>query len=206
MVAPPLILLANPVPILVWGAGGSSRSHAGTLLAPGSVIGRLRYFFGGMPVAWSLYVVNLWAWHYPVLYDAALRIPWIHDVEHLLFFLTALMFWWPVIRPASRPAPVQDGLRIFYLFLAATQDALLSGLIALSTRILYPHYQTVVRLWDLTPREDQIGAGIIMFAVGSTTYAVAILFLVNALLGAGRRNRSTKGAPRDSAEKVEGRV
>jgi hypothetical protein len=42
--------------------------------------------------------------------------------------------------------------------------------------------------------------------VGSTTYAVAILFLVNALLGAGRRNRSTKGAPRDSAEKVEGRV
>jgi putative membrane protein len=206
MVAPPLILLANPVPILVWGAGGSSRSHAASLLARHSGIRRVRDFLGWMPVAWSLYVANLWAWHHPVLYDAALRNEWIHDLEHLLFFLTALAFWWPVIRPVSRPAPIQEGVRILYLFLAAAQDALLSGLIALSSRILYTHYETVLRLWDVTVREDQIGGGIVMFAVGSTTYAVAILFLVNALLGEGRRKTSTKRALRNGAEKVEGRV
>jgi cytochrome c oxidase assembly factor CtaG len=206
MAAPPLILLSNPVPILTWGLGRSSRFRAGTLLARTSFMRRARDFLGWMPVAWGLYVANLWAWHHPVLYEAALRNPWIHDLEHLLFFLAALVFWWPIIRPVTRPAPIQDGIRILYLFLAAAQDALLSGLIALSSTILYPHYEAVSRLWNLTPREDQIGGGIVMFAVGSTTYLAAILFLVNALLGEGRRKRSAKGALRDRAEKVEGRV
>lgn len=206
MLAPPLILLANPVPILLWGLGGSSRLQAGNFLTRDSAIRRLRDFFGWMPVAWILYVANLWGWHHPVLYQAALRDPWIHDIEHVLFFLTALVFWWPVIHPVSRPAPIQDSVRILYLFLAATQDALLSGLIALSSSILYPQYETDLRLWDLTAREDQIGGGIVMFAVGSTTYLAAILFLVNSLLSEGRRKRSPKRALGNRTEKVEGRI
>jgi putative membrane protein len=206
MLAPPLILLANPVPILLWGLGENSRLQAANLLSRHSAVRRVRDFLGWMPAAWSFYVVNLWAWHHPFFYDAALRVPWIHDIEHILFFLTALVFWWPVIRPVSRPAPIQDGVRILYLFFAATQDTVLSGLIALSREVLYPHYETALRLWDLTPREDQIGGGIIMFAVGSMTYLVAILVLVNALLGEGRRKKLTKRPLGDGAEKVEGRV
>ena len=206
MLAPPLILLANPVPVLLWGLGESPRLQAAHLLARHSAIRRVRDILGSMPVAWSLYVINLWAWHYPALYDAALRVPWIHDLEHVLFFLTALVFWWPVIQPASRLAPIQHGLRILYLFFAATQDTILAGLIALSREVLYPHYQTALRLWNMTPQEDQIGGGIVMFVVGSTTYAIAILILVNALLGEGRRKRSTKRTLSDGAEKVEGRI
>jgi putative membrane protein len=206
MLAPPFILLANPVPVLLWGLGGNPRLQAGHLLSRHSAIRRVRDLFCWMPVAWSLYVINLWVWHYPALYDAALRVPWIHDLEHILFFVTALVFWWPVIQPASRPAPIQHGLRILYLFFAATQDTILAGLIALSREVLYPHYQTALRLWGLTPQEDQIGGGIVMFAVGSTTYAIAILLLVNALLGEGRRKRSTKRTLSDGAEKIEGRI
>lgn len=206
MLAPPLIMLANPVPVLLWGLAGSSRLQAGHLLNRHSAIRRARDLLGWMPVAWSLYVINLWAWHYPAFYDAALRVPWIHDLEHVLFFLTSLVFWWPVIQPASRLTPIQHGLRILYLFFAATQDTILAGLIALSREVLYPHYQTALRLWNLTPQEDQIGGGIVMFAVGSTTYAIAILILVNALLGEGRRKRSTKRTLSDGAEKIEGRI
>ena len=201
MLAPPRILLGNPVPVLLWGLGGRSRLQAGSLLARHAVIRRARDIVGWMPVAWSLYVFNLWAWHHPALYQAALRDEWIHDLEHILFFLTAL-FWWPVVRPISRPAPIRDGVRIFYLFLAATQDALLSGVIALSTKTLYPHYETALRLWNLSPREDQIGGGIVMFAVGSVTYLAAILFLVNALLGEGRRKKSAERTSGDGAEEV----
>jgi cytochrome c oxidase assembly factor CtaG len=206
MVAPPLILLANPVPVLLWGLGESSRLRAGSLLARNSVIRRVRDFLGSMPVAWSLYVANLWAWHYPPWYEAALRNPWLHDLEHLLFFLTALVFWWPVLRPLPRPTAIQNGVRILYLFLGATQDAALSGLIGLSDKILYPHYETTLRLWELTPRQDQIGAGLVMFAVGSLTYLIAILVLVNALLGEGKGERSTKRASGDGAEQVKSRV
>jgi putative membrane protein len=206
MLAPPFILLANPVPVLLWGLGRNPRLQAGHLLTRHSATRRVRDLLGSMPVAWSLYVINLWVWHYPALYDAALRVPWIHDLEHVLFFVTALVFWWPVIQPASRPAPIQHGLRVLYLFFAATQDTILAGLIALSREVLYPHYQTALRPWDLTPQEDQIGGGIVMFAVGSTTYAIAILILINALLGEGRRKRSTKRTLSDGAEKVEGRI
>jgi cytochrome c oxidase assembly factor CtaG len=206
MVAPPLILLANPVPVLLWGLGASSRLQAASLLTRNSMIRQVRDLLGWMPVAWSVYVVNLWTWHYPPLYEAALRDPWIHDLEHILFFLTALLFWWPVIRPVSRPAAIQDAIRIFYLFLAATQDAVLSGVIALSSKILYPHYEAALRLWDLTPRQDQIGGGLVMFGVGSLTYLIAILVLVNALLGAAKGERSTKRASGDGAEKVKGRI
>jgi len=206
MLAPPLILLANPAPILLWGLGGSLRFRVGDLLTRRSVIRRLLNFLARMPVAWSLYVVNLWAWHYPVFYEAALREEWIHDIEHILFFLTALVFWWPVIRPASRPAPVEDGRRILYLFLAATQDTVLSGLIGLSSKILYPHYETARRLWELTPPEDQIGGGLVMWAVGGVTYLVAILILVDALLSEGRRKSSINRALAQGIENVEGRV
>jgi cytochrome c oxidase assembly factor CtaG len=206
MIAPPLILLANPVPALFWGLNRRSRLQAGYFLSRDSAIRRVRDFVGSMPVAWCLYVGNLWAWHYPALYQAALQNTRIHDLEHILFFLTALVFWWPIMRPISRPAPIQDGLRILYIFLAATQDAVLSGLIALSNRILYPHYETALRLWDLTPREDQVGGGIVMFAVGSTTYLVAALVLVNLLLGGGRNKRSMKRASSEGAENVVGSV
>jgi putative membrane protein len=206
MLAPPLILLANPIPVLLWGLGGSSRLQAGIFLTRHAMIRRVRDFLGWMPVAWSLYVINLWAWHYPVLYQAALQDPRIHDIEHILFFLTALVFWWPVLRPVSRPAPAQDARRILYLFLAAAQDTVLSGLIGLSSKILYPHYETASRLWDLTPREDQIGGGLVMWAVGGVTYLVAILILVDTLLSEGRRKRSINRALAQGTENVEGRV
>jgi hypothetical protein len=38
------------------------------------------------------------------------------------------------------------------------------------------------------------------------TYAVAILIIVNSLLGEGRRSKSTKGTLGHGAEKVEGRI
>ena len=206
MLAPILILLADPFPVLLWGLSGGLRFHAGRLLTRHSVIRHVLNFLSRMPVAWSLYVVNLWAWHHPILYQAALREAWIHDIEHILFFLTGLVFWWPIIRLSSRSTPTEDARRILYLFLAATQDTVLSGLIGLSSKILYPHYETALRLWDLTPRQDQIGGGLVMFAVGSVTYLIAILVLVNALLSEGRRGKSTKRTLSHSAEKVEGRV
>jgi putative membrane protein len=206
MVAPPLILLARPVPVLLWGLGASSRIKIGDLLTQHSPIRRARDFLGRMPVAWSLYVVNLWAWHHPVFYQAALRDEWIHDTEHMLFFLTALLFWWPIVEPASRVAPVQAGLRILYLFLAATQDTALSGLIALSPTVLYPHYETALRLWDLTPKEDQIGGGIVMFAFGNVAYLTAILVVVYVMLGDGKRKRLPKRTLGYSAEEIEGGI
>src|SRR5947209_6563362 len=37
-------------------------------------------------VALPLWVLDLWLWHLPALYDAALRIDAVHALQHLLFF------------------------------------------------------------------------------------------------------------------------
>jgi cytochrome c oxidase assembly factor CtaG len=192
MFAPPLILLAKPAPILLWGLPEVPRIQVGQLLTHPSFMRRALNLMTQLPVAWSLYVVNLWTWHHPLLYQAALENPWIHDLEHIMFFLAGLLFWWPLLRPVSEPAPIENGRRILYLFLAATQDTVLAGLIGLSPAVLYPHYEAAKRLWGLTPLQDQMGGGLVMFAVGNVTYLIAILCVVNALLS----KRATHRSPR----------
>ncbi len=102
MIAPLGILLADPLPAFLWGLPGKLRLRAGGLLAPASPVRRVLRALTLLPVSWTLYVLNLWAWHSPALYQLALREPMIHDAEHLLFFLTALLFWWPIVNPSPR--------------------------------------------------------------------------------------------------------
>ena len=45
----------------------------------------------------------LLAWHLPVLFDLTLRNEGVHDVEHALFLVTALLFWAHLAPTARRP-------------------------------------------------------------------------------------------------------
>jgi cytochrome c oxidase assembly factor CtaG len=94
-----------------------------------------------LPVAGLLYTANLWLWHHPLAYEAALRSDPIHDVEHLAFFGSAILFWWPLVNPAPRRRWPSGGLyygaRIAYLILATAQNTLLGAIIGLTERVLY---------------------------------------------------------------------
>ena len=147
---PPLLLLAAPFPVILWAlppplrrrlrrTGGSPRSGAAR---PGSLT--------RMPVAGALYTVTLWGWHHPVAYEAALRYPVLHDIEHLTFFGTAVLFWWPIVNPAPRFRRLSSGLmygaRIGYLILATAQNTMLGAVLGLSERVFYPSYAAAPRL------------------------------------------------------------
>jgi cytochrome c oxidase assembly factor CtaG len=179
MIAAPLLLLANPLPAFLWALPRHPRLRVGRLLSRGALLRRGLWAVTWMPVAWLVFVVNLWAWHHPAAYQAALRNTVIHDIEHLAFFGAALLFWWPVINPAPRVrGHVHYGLRILYIFLAAGQDTLLAGVIGLADRVLYPYYTASPRLWGLGPLDDQAWGGAIMWVTGSTIYTIAVLLLV----------------------------
>ena len=178
MIAPLGILLANPFPVVLWGLPGGLRENFAGLFRDGRAGRSVLTALTSMPVAWTLYVVNLWGWHHPALYQAALRYWWVHDLEHWLFFATAVLFWWPILNAAPLYRPARPlGTRVIYLLAATLQNTLLGMSIAVPERILYPFYAAVPGLAALSPIQDQGLGGGIMWVSGHM-YVIPILVLV----------------------------
>ncbi len=183
MVAAPLLLLGAPFPIALWGLPVSLRHTIGRLLARHAPFRRVLRRLSAPWVAWVLYVGVLWLWHAPAAYDAALRNEFIHDVEHISFFVTALLFWWHVIGAAPRiHGEMGYGMRIGYVLAALAQNEILSVGISLSRQPLYPYYTAVPRLWGLSVLEDQMLGGAIMWIPGGMMYALTAILLIARLL------------------------
>ncbi len=52
-------------------------------------------------VTWLAGILVLYAWHLPVLYNAALASETVHIFQHLSFLVTSTMFWWPILSPVK---------------------------------------------------------------------------------------------------------
>lgn len=179
MAAPPLLLLANPLAAMLWGLPAWLRRRVGRGLVPGAAPRQAWSVVTLMPVAWLLHVGTLWAWHYPPAYGASLRSGMVHDAQHLTFFLTAVLFWWPVVNPAPRlKGHIPYAFRIAYVIVATIQNTALALILAATERVLYPHYAAMPRLWGLTALDDQALGGAIMWIVGGMMYLAATLVLV----------------------------
>lgn len=182
MVSPLLLLLGNPFAYCLWGVPRKLRHGIGRLFVRRSVFRSVIWGLTLMPVTWPLYVLNLWAWHSPALYQMALREPGVHDAEHILFFLTAILFWWPIVNPSPRlHGEISYGYRIIYLIAATLQNTLLGMAISIPERVLYPFYATVPQLRSLAPIDDQALGGGIMWVSGHM-YLIPILVLVARLM------------------------
>ncbi len=179
MAAPPLLLLANPLAAVLWALPPGTRHWLGGWLVRGSPLRRMWRLITLIPVAWLLYVGTLWGWHYPSAYEASLGNDRVHDAQHLSFFLTAVLFWWPIINPAPRlHGHIPYAFRIPYLLAAIAQNTGLAFVITMTERVLYPHYAAVPRLWGITALDDQAVGGAIMWVVNGMMYVAAIVILV----------------------------
>lgn len=168
--AAPLLLLADPFPVLVWALPRRLRVATGRLLRPGRPLRRLGRGLSLMTVAWLAHVVTIWLWHLPGPYDAAVTDRLVHDLEHVAFFGTAVLFWWPILQPAPRlRARPSDGSRVGYLVLAALQGGLLGLLLTLSPEAWYRSYSDAA---------DQSLGGLVMWGVGGAVDMLAVLILM----------------------------
>jgi cytochrome c oxidase assembly factor CtaG len=135
-------------------------------------------------VIWLLYLTIYLGWHEPALYNLALRRDWVHDVQHITFFVGAMLYWWHVIGAG----PVLHGhfpvwARIVYLVAMVPPNMIAGIIIATSTESLYTYYETVPRIWGFTVLQDQMLAGAIMWIPGSMMFLLAALILTAALIG-----------------------
>jgi len=184
MVVPPLIWLGAPLMPLLRGIPASMRTY---WVAPLFRSRTLRSFFGWLThpvVALPVYVVVTWAWHLPALYERALASDDRHYVQHAMFLVAALLFWFPVIRPYPARPRWSKWLLFPYLILADVQNTALAALLTFSDRVLYPHYEAMPRIGGVTALDDQAAAGAIMWVPGSLVYLVPLAVLaVGALFG-----------------------
>src|SRR3989442_4587664 len=79
MVAIPLLLLADPLPAVLWALPVGARHRTGAWLTDGSPVRTAWRALTRLPGAWALYALVLWLWHLPGAHHAALASGWLHD-------------------------------------------------------------------------------------------------------------------------------
>lgn len=172
MVAPPLLLLGQPyLPLLSGMPRWLARDVAGPLLASPWLKQAGRRLTHPV-VCWLAYVASTVLWHLPPFYELTLHSSGWHEFEHACFLTTGLLFWWPVIQPwPSRPRWPRWAM-IPYLLLADFQNTALSAFLSFYDRVLYPTYERVPRLGNITAVADQNIAGAIMWVPGSLLFLI----------------------------------
>jgi putative copper resistance protein D len=129
-------------------------------------------------VAWLLFAGVMWGSHFSPLFNASLEEPIVHQLEHVAYLTSALLFWWPIVGADPSPWRMPPPLRVLYAFLQMPQNTFLALAIYSASDPLYPHYATLQRTWGPTVLADQQLAGGLMWIVGDLVFLVAILFCV----------------------------
>jgi len=175
MIAAPLIMLANPMPFILWGLPKKQRRTLGRFISrliSGKTPFRRALKQATTPgICWMIMLALLWGWHEPAMYNLALFDPLVHDLEHLAFFWSAILYWWHATGAGPRIHPLMMlPFRIGYLLAGIPTTFIPGVMIAFSGTILYTYYETRPRLpvIGLSVADDQILGGIIMWVPGLT--------------------------------------
>lgn len=151
----------------------------------------------GHPVpALLLSTAALWIWHAPYLYDLALRSEWAHDLEHVSFLATALVYWRPLLGVEHRTAALNSNTkRAFYLIAGGMQGGLLGALIALSGHVVYTGYLARTGASAAVILGDQrLGGAIMWFSGAAFIAAIAPIVMRGASAVPATRPASIDGA------------
>jgi cytochrome c oxidase assembly factor CtaG len=174
LVAPPLLLLAAPITVLLRAVSPETRRRRILPLLHARAVRLLSFPI----VAWVVFAAVMWGSHFSPLFDASLENDWIHRLEHGLFVVAALLFWWPAIGADPSPWRMRPAVRVIYVGLQMPQNTFLALAIYMATSPLYRHYVTTVRSWGPTPLEDQQLAGGIMWIGGDLAFLTVVILLV----------------------------
>jgi cytochrome c oxidase assembly factor CtaG len=166
--AAPLLALSRPIGAFLWAFPSGMRYWLGRIGNHHTISGPWRALTAPM-VATILHGTVIWLWHAPPLFDAAVASESLHRLQHLSFLVSALAFWWSLVRRA------ESGAAVLHLFATMTHMTLLGALFTFAGRPLFVQQTRFAEGWGLTPLEDQQLAGLVMWVPAGTIYAGAAL-------------------------------
>ena len=130
-------------------------------------------------VALGLWVASLYAWHIPVLYEAAVEHPLVHAAEHASFLGAGIAMWGALLGPLPKPAWFSGPVQLAYVFLMRITGALLANVLIWSQTPFYPSYIATAETHGFDPVTDQNVSGAVLMIEGSlvTITVFAWMFL-----------------------------
>jgi putative membrane protein len=157
------------------------------------VVERLRVLAHPL-IALPLWAVDLYVWHVPFLYDAALHHDSVHALEHFGFFTCGCLMWEPVVETLPGPAWFGTGFKLGYIAIVRLLETILGNIFIWSSSAFYTVYRHPPQ-WGITPVHDLNLGGIVMMGEGSlvTLAALAWLFLRLAAEGETRQRLLEQG-------------
>jgi len=203
LVSAPLLIAGHPQVAFAWAlpAGWIRFLHRMLGATP------IRYGWRAMshPIgAWTIHALALWIWHLPSLYQATLRSEAAHAGQHLSFFITALLFWWTLLR--RPPDAAGQGLGVLLLFTTAMYSGVLGALLTFAGSAWYPMYEESAARWGVTALVDQQVGGFIMWVPGGIIYLGAAVYLLARWIRLADR-RTARGAISEAgAERIRSRA
>jgi cytochrome c oxidase assembly factor CtaG len=164
-VAAPLLAVSQPVTVMLRALPVRARRRA----TP--VVRRVtrwqtspRGWLGWMVAAFAASTATLFLWHVPAVYDAAVRDPVAHVLEHSSFVATATLFWWMALGATRRS---RRGLGVLAVFVATLPATALGILMTLASTPWYPVYGH-----GAEALRDQQVAGALMWGFGGSALVI----------------------------------
>lgn len=130
-------------------------------------------------IALPIWAVDLYAWHLPVFYEAALRNNSVHALEHTMFIAFGMNMWMPLFGPMPNPGWFGNAAKLGYILAVRLAGALLGNVFIWSGTTFYSFYGRGEAHWGISALKDQGIAGSVMMVEGSilTICLFAWLFL-----------------------------
>ena len=141
----------------------------GPLIAP---VLKIRFFdrlraLSHPAVAFPLWAIDLYVWHLPALYEAALRNAGVHALQHAMFLAFGVNMWMCLFGPLPTPSWFGNLGKLIYIAAVRLTGAVLGNLLLWSGTVFYPFYLRGDAAHHLSPLADQNLAGAVMMVEGS---------------------------------------
>jgi putative membrane protein len=136
----------------------------------GPVLAPLLHFRATRPVrvlaspaiALALWGLNLYGWHIPFMYQAAINHDLVHAAEHICFFWFGCLLWLALIGPLPKPAWFTGWAKILYVIGVRFVGAVLGNVLIWGNTVFYPVYRPTDAARGLNALSDQNLAGGLM--------------------------------------------
>ena len=175
MVAPIFLALGAPITLALRTLRGSPRR-----LLLRVIHSRVAAVLTFPLVAGAIYIVNPWVLYYSPFYEATLRNPLLHDLNHLHFVLVGCLWFWALLGIDPLPNRPSYPMRLIALFAMLPFHAFLGVTIMDSPRLLAEDYYVGLhRTWGDSLLADQQMAGGLLWSSGDSMAIIllAVIFV-----------------------------